>query len=178
MKLPAPRLLLLPWLLSVSAFAGTRPNVLLLCVDDLKPNLGAYGDPWARTPHLDRLAGRGMRFDLAFCNQSVCSPSRNNLLLGSRSTSLGIYGLAQNFRQAVPGAVTLTQHFMKHGWRAEAVGKILHTGHGNRDDAASWSVPTVVEKVVEYLDPANSANGSSRRCRRRRGASGSSTRRC
>jgi iduronate 2-sulfatase len=159
MKLPAPRLLLLPWLLSVSAFAGTRPNVLLLCVDDLKPNLGAYGDPWARTPHLDRLAGRGMRFDLAFCNQSVCSPSRNNLLLGSRSTSLGIYGLAQNFRQAVPGAVTLTQHFIKHGWRAEAVGKILHTGHGNRDDAASWSVPTVVEKVVEYLDPANSANG-------------------
>jgi iduronate 2-sulfatase len=159
MKFPAPSLFLLPLLLGAHAVAGTRPNVLLLCVDDLKPNLGCYGDPWARTPQLDRLAGRGLRFDLAFCNQSVCAPSRNNLLLGSRSTSLGIYGLAHNFRQAVPNAVTLTQHFMRHGWRAEAVGKILHTGHGNRDDAASWSVPTQVEKVVEYLDPANSANG-------------------
>jgi iduronate 2-sulfatase len=159
MKLLATGLILLPLLLGPHAVAAPRPNVLLLCVDDLKPNLGCYGDPWARTPQLDRLAGRGLRFDLAFCNQSVCSPSRNNLLLGSRSTSLGIYGLAQNFRQAVPDAVTLTQHFMRHGWRAEAVGKILHTGHGNRDDAASWSVPTLVEKVVEYLDPANSANG-------------------
>lgn len=144
---------------ATAAGAPSRPNVLLICVDDLKPNLGCYGDPLAKTPHLDRLAARGMRFDLAYCNQSVCAPSRNNLMLGTRSTSLGIYGLAQNFRQAVPNAVTITQHFMQHGWRAEAIGKILHTGHGNTDDAASWSVPTQKEKVVEYLDPKNSAGG-------------------
>ena len=131
-----------------AAAAGERPNVLLICVDDLKPALGCYGDPLAKTPNIDRLAARGMRFDMAYCNQSVCAASRNNLLLGSRSTSLGIYDLSQNFRKAVPDAVTMTQHFMKHGYRAEAVGKILHTGHGNEDDAASWSVPTVVEKVV------------------------------
>jgi iduronate 2-sulfatase len=142
-----------------SAAAADRPNVLLICVDDLKPVLGCYGDRWARTPHIDRLAARGMQFDLAYCNQSVCAPSRNNLLLGTRSTSLGIYDLSQNFRTAAPDAVTLTQHFMKHGWRAEAVGKILHTGHGNRDDATSWSVPTKIEKVVEYLDHKNSADG-------------------
>ena len=142
-----------------AAAAGERPNVLLICVDDLKPALGCYGDPLAKTPNIDRLAARGMRFDMAYCNQSVCAASRNNLLLGSRSTSLGIYDLSQNFRKAVPDAVTMTQHFMKHGYRAEAVGKILHTGHGNEDDAASWSVPTVVEKVVEYLDPENSADG-------------------
>ncbi|MBI5691303.1 MAG: sulfatase [Verrucomicrobia bacterium] len=136
-----------------------RPNVLLICVDDLKPNLGCYGDTQARTPNLDRLAARGTRFDLAYCNQAVCAPSRNNLMLGSRSTSLGIYGLSTHFRLAVPQAVTLTQHFMRNGWRAEAVGKILHTGHGNHDDDASWSVPTQKDKVVEYLDPANSANG-------------------
>lgn len=139
--------------------AATRPNVLLLCVDDLKPTIGCYGDKLAITPNLDRLAARGVRFEHAFCNQSVCAPSRNNLLLGSRSTSLGIYGLDRNFRTAVPNAVTMTQHFMKHGYRAEAVGKILHTGHGNHDDDASWSVPTHKEKVVEYLDPKNSANG-------------------
>lgn len=68
--------------------SGSRPNVLLLCVDDLKPVLGCYGDTLAKTPNLDRLASRGMRFDLAYCNQAVCAPSRNNLMLGSRSTSL------------------------------------------------------------------------------------------
>jgi iduronate 2-sulfatase len=138
---------------------SAQPNVLLLCVDDLKPAIGCYGDKLAITPNLDRLAARGVRFERAFCNQSVCAPSRNNLLLGSRSTSLGIYGLDRNFRTAVPNAVTMTQHFMKHGYRAEAIGKILHTGHGNHDDDASWSVPTHKEKVVEYLDPKNSANG-------------------
>ena len=141
-----------------SARAETR-NVLLLCVDDLKPALGCYGDTLAKSPNIDRLASRGVRFDLAFCNQSVCAPSRNNLLLGSRSTSLGIYGLDRNFRTAVPDAVTMTQHFMRHGYRAECVGKVLHTGHGNRDDDASWSVPSLKEKVVEYLDPKNSAGG-------------------
>jgi iduronate 2-sulfatase len=149
-------LLFLPWTLHA---APARPNVLLICVDDLKPALGCYGDRLAKTPNLDRLAARGMRFDLAYCNQSVCAPSRNNLLLGSRSTSLGIYGLSQNFRTAVPDAVTLPQHFMRHGYRTEAIGKVLHTGHGNHDDDASWSVPAVKEKVVEYLDPRNSADG-------------------
>jgi iduronate 2-sulfatase len=139
--------------------AATRPNVLLLCVDDLKPALGCYGDTWARTPNLDRLAARGVRFERAYCNQSVCAPSRNNLLLGSRSTSIGIYDLSRNFRTAVPDAVTLPQYFRRHGYHAEAVGKILHTGHGNHDDADSWSVPSLPEKVVEYLDPANSAGG-------------------
>lgn len=139
--------------------SAERPNVLLICVDDLKPALGCYGDPLAKTPHLDRLAARGMRFELAYCNQSVCAPSRNNLMLGSRSTSLGIYSLSRNFRASWPNAVTMTQHFMRQGYRAEAIGKILHTGHGNRDDAASWSVPTKIEKVIEYLDPENSAGG-------------------
>lgn len=136
-----------------------RPNVLLICVDDLKPNIGCYGDALAKTPNLDRLAARGMRFDLAYCNQAVCAPSRNNLLLGSRSTSLGIYSLSENFRTAVPDAVTLPQYFMKNGWRTEAIGKILHTGHGNHDDGASWSVAAIKEKVIEYLKPENSANG-------------------
>jgi len=152
---------LLPILLALvaSLSAAEKPNVLLICVDDLKPVLGCYGDQLAKTPNLDRLAARGMRFDLAYCNQAVCAASRNNLLLGSRSTSLGIYDLGTNFRRAVPDAVTLPQYFMKNGYRAEAVGKILHTGHGNDDDTASWSVPTVIPKVIEYLDPKNSANG-------------------
>ncbi|HUR59597.1 MAG TPA: sulfatase-like hydrolase/transferase, partial [Opitutaceae bacterium] len=130
-----------------------RPNVLLICVDDLKPALRCYGDPLAKTPNIDRLAARGLRFDAAYCNQAVCAPSRNNLMLGSRSTSLGIYNLSTNFRVAVPEAVTLTQYFMRHGWRAEGMGKILHVGHGNTNDDASWSVPFHPEKLVEYIVP-------------------------
>ena len=144
---------------TLGADSAARPNILLICVDDLKPVLGCYGDPLAKTPNIDRLAARGMRFDLAYCNQSVCAPSRNNLLTGSRSTSLGIYSLSRNFRESVPDAVTLPQYFMRHGWRTEAIGKILHTGHGNRDDEASWSVPPVHDKIVEYRDPKNSAGG-------------------
>lgn len=147
------------WLACSLASALNRPNVLLLCVDDLKPTLGAYGDARAKTPNLDRLAARGMRFDLAYCNQAVCAPSRNNLMLGTRSTTLGIYDLGTNFRRALPDAVTLTQYFMRHGWRAEGIGKVYHTGHGNHDDAASWSVPFQTDKVVEYVRPENSADG-------------------
>ena len=139
--------------------AQDRPNILLILVDDLKPAIGCYGDPLAKTPNIDRLAARGVRFERAYCNQAVCAPSRNNLLLGTRSTSLGIYSLGQNFRQAAPDAVTMPQFFMRHGYRAESVGKVLHTGHGNHDDPNSWSVPSLHEKVVEYLLPANSAGG-------------------
>jgi iduronate 2-sulfatase len=118
-----------------------RPNVLLVCVDDLKPLLGSYGAPTIRTPNVDRLAARGVRFERAFCNQAVCAPSRNALMTGLRSTSLGIYDLATNFRVAAPAAVTVAQYFQQQGWRTEALGKIMHRGHGNREDAASWSVP-------------------------------------
>ena len=138
---------------------GQKPHILLICVDDLKPALGCYGDPLAKTPNLDRLASRGMAFDKAYCNQAVCAPSRYNLMLGSRSTSLGLYGLGKPFREVYPDAVTMSQYFRRHGWRAEGIGKIFHFGHGNTGDPESWSVPPHREPVVEYLLPENSADG-------------------
>jgi iduronate 2-sulfatase len=144
---------------TVCAQEVKRPNVLLICVDDLKPALGCYGDSLAKTPRIDQLASRGIRFDMTFCNQAVCAPSRYNLMLGVRSTTLGLYGLNTPFRKAAPDAVTLTQYFMRHGWRAEGIGKVLHIGHGNTDDASSWSSPFHSEKVVEYAQPENSAGG-------------------
>lgn len=140
-------------LLAVPLFAadGVRPNVLLVCVDDLKPLLGAYGSPTIRTPNVDRLAARGVRFDRAYCNQAVCAPSRNALMTGLRSTSLGIYDLATNFRVSAPDAVTVAQYFQRNGWRTEALGKIMHRGHGNREDAASWSVPHWAPRGGNYV---------------------------
>lgn len=127
-----------------------RPNVLLILVDDLKPVLGCYGDPAARTPCLDRFAAGSLRFDLAYCNQAVCAPSRFSLMLGSHSTSTGLYSLGSRLRDAVPDAVTLPQHFAGHGYRTESLGKVFHVGHGNTGDPASFSVPHFPEKVIEY----------------------------
>jgi len=132
-----------------------RPNVLLICVDDLKPALGCYGDAAARTPHIDRLAARGVRFDAAFCNQAVCSPSRNALLVGLRPQTLGIYDLGTNFRRAVPTIRTLPQLFGDAGWRTASLGKVFHIGHGNRGDDASWHEPPFRGRTVHYVLPEN-----------------------
>lgn len=137
------------------ALAANRPNVLLICVDDLKPLLGCYGDPLAVTPHIDRLAARGVRFERAYINQAVCAPSRNALMLGLRPESIGIYDLPTNFRHAAPDAITMAQHFRQHGYRTEALGKVMHNGHGNSEDAASWSVPHWRPGGLVYALPAN-----------------------
>lgn len=137
-----------------------RPNILLILVDDLKPALGCYGDTAARTPNIDRLAARGMRFDLAYCNQAVCAPSRFTLMLGSHSTSTGLYGLGSTLRKMLPDAVTMPQHFAKHGqYRTESLGKVFHIGHGNEGDPVSFSVPHLKDKVIEYLDPQSTDGG-------------------
>lgn len=147
------------WILAVSAASpgaadNQRPHVLLICVDDLKPLLGTYGDRTIKTPHIDRLAARGTRFDRAYCNQAICAVSRNALMTGLRPTTVGIYDLSTNFRVATPDAVTVAQYFQRHGWRTESLGKVMHRGHGNHEDAASWSVPHFIPKAATYVTEA------------------------
>ncbi len=148
---------LLLWLMPLAR--AEKPNVLLLLVDDLKPAMGCYGDRHAITPAMDALAARGMRFDLAYCNQAVCAPSRFTLMLGSHSTSTGLYGLGSQLRQVLPDAVTMPQHFTKHGYRTESLGKVFHIGHGNLGDPKSFSIPHFHDKVIEYLDPESTDGG-------------------
>lgn len=145
--------------LVLAAQAAERPNVLLILVDDLKPSLGCYSDPVAKSPNIDRLANRGMKFEMAYCNQAVCAPSRFTLMLGSHATSTGLYGLGSQLRQRVPDAVTLPQFFAGHGYRTESLGKVFHIGHGNQGDPASFSVEHFHDKVIEYADPASTDGG-------------------
>jgi iduronate 2-sulfatase len=81
-------------------------------------------------------------------------------MTGVRPTTLGIYDLGTNFRLASSNAVTLSQYFMRHGYRAEALGKIFHVGHGNHEDPASWSVPHFQAKSIAYMLPESRANQS------------------
>lgn len=148
-------------LIALPCLAGTeeRPNVLMILVDDLKPILGCYGDAHAKTPNIDRLATRGMRFERAYCNQAVCAPSRFTLMLGSHSTSTGLYGLGSKLREKVPDAVTLPQYFAKHGYHVEGMGKVFHVGHGNEGDPDSFPNGFVKDKVIEYVDPKSTSGG-------------------
>jgi iduronate 2-sulfatase len=156
-RLVAVLVLFLP--LSQLANAAEKPNVLMILVDDLKPAIGCYGDGAAKTPNIDALAGQGMRFDLAYCNQAVCAPSRFTLMLGSHSTSTGLYGLGSQLREIVPEAVTLPQYFAKHGYHTQSLGKVFHIGHGNHGDPESFEEPHFYEKVIEYVDPASTDGG-------------------
>lgn len=164
MRVLATALAIIPGAGSASAATGEparqKPNVLLICVDDLKPLLGCYGSKTVKSPNIDRLAAAGVVFDHAYCNQAVCAPSRNTLMTGVRPSTLGIYDLGTNFRDKAPEAVTLPQNFMNHGWRTEAVGKLFHVGHGNHEDPASWSVPHWGVKSIEYALPESHEGGN------------------
>jgi arylsulfatase A-like enzyme len=114
------------------------PNVLFIAVDDLRPEIGAYGNPHIRTPHIDRLAESGVTFLQAHVQQAVCNPSRASLMTGLRPDSLRVWDLQTDFRETVPDVVTLPQHFMRNGYRAIAIGKIYHNVI---PDSVSWSEP-------------------------------------
>jgi iduronate 2-sulfatase len=126
------------------AAAAQRPNVLFIAVDDLRTNLGCYGDPIAITPHLDQLAARGRLFRHAYCQIAVCNPSRASVMTGRRPDTLQVWDLATHFRAQVPDVVTLPQHFKHHGYHTEAIGKIYHDPPKFRD-APSWSVPAQLD---------------------------------
>jgi len=132
--------------------APQRPNILFIAVDDLRPELGAYGHPEIKSPHIDRLAARGVVFDRAYCQQGVCSPTRSSLLTGTRPDTTKVWDLITHFRDALPDVVTLGQHFKNNGYFVQGMGKIYH---GSLDDAPSWSVPWGTPDAVTYALPEN-----------------------
>lgn len=112
-------------------------NVLLIISDDLRAEMGCYGSPVAQTPHLDRLAATGVRFDKAYCQFPLCNPSRSSMLTGLRPTTVGVLGNRTWFGATRPTAVSLTQHFRNQGYATWRAGKIFH---GGIDDTKSWTL--------------------------------------
>ena len=118
--------------------AADQPNVLFIAVDDLRPELGCYGNTIVKSPNIDRLASRGIVFNHAYVQQAVCSPSRTSLMTGLRRDVTKVWDLETHFRVAQPECVTLPQYLKANGYHCAALSKIYHKGF---EDGRSWSEP-------------------------------------
>ncbi|MFC4873290.1 sulfatase [Negadavirga shengliensis] len=107
-----------------------KPNVLFIAIDDLNDWIGALNThPQVKTPHIDRLAAKGMLFTNAHAQAPLCNPSRVSIMTGLRPSTTGIYNLSPHHRDVAftKNAVTLPQYFEKHGYRTLSNGKIFHS---------------------------------------------------
>ena len=147
--------------------ASDRFNVLFVAVDDLRPILGCYGDRTVLTPNIDRLAQRGMVFNRAYCQEAVCSPSRASLITGLRPDAIRVWDLKAHFRDTVPQAITLPQHFKNHGYFTRSIGKILHGNGRPAKDPPSWSGAPLYDvthdAATRYALPTNLAGSGLKR---------------
>lgn len=122
---------------SLGLSAQEQPNVVVFLVDDLRTELGCYGDQTVKSPNIDALAKDGVLFQKAYAQQALCAPSRMSLMSGLRPETFGIYSLFTSFRSVHKEVVTLPQFFKSNGYKTVSVGKVYH--HGN-DDKESWSI--------------------------------------
>ncbi len=142
--------------LAAADTAQSKPNVLFIVVDDLRPELGCYGKDYIQSPNIDALAKSGMVFNRAYCQQAVCSPSRSSVMTGTRPDTTKVWDLVTHFRVALPEVVTLGQHFKNNGYFVQGMGKIFH---GGLDDPQTWSVPWQTPKAPIYAQLENVALG-------------------
>jgi len=144
-----------------SGAAESRPNVLFIISDDLNNSLGCYGHSQVKSPNIDRLAERGVRFESSYCQFPLCGPSRNSMLTGLYPNSSGILRNGQIFRQTIPQQLSLPHAFRRAGYFAARIGKLYHynvpksVGTNGHDDPGSWELelnPAGCDRLLEEPD--------------------------
>jgi N-sulfoglucosamine sulfohydrolase len=131
-KVPTTRSLYLLLLILPEVFLFSRcsyeqeksdsPNILWIVTEDISPALGCYGDEYAKTPNLDELAGRGIRYDYAYATAPICAPSRSSLITGLYATSLGTQHLRTEVK--IPDYIkTFPVHLKEAGYFVSNYGK-------------------------------------------------------
>ncbi len=127
---------------------GKKPkNVLFIIVEDLKNIMGCYGNPVVQTPHLDRLAQKGVIFDRAYCQFPVCNPSRTSFLTGLRPDKTRVLDNVILWNTHITNHVTLPKLFRNNGYQTVGLGKIFH-GRGKHDDPQAWDVNLDFEQTT------------------------------
>ena len=146
-------------LVPLGVLAADKPNVLFISIDDLRPSLGCYGDPIAKTPNIDRLSSTARQFNRAYCMQAVCGPSRTAVLTGRLPDNTGVWHNRNRFRERHPDLVTLPQLFKDNGYHTEGLGKVF-SGNPKELDPQSWSVPEILhlDGWNNYAFPKNGSN--------------------
>src|SRR5262249_15114061 len=103
------------------------PNVLFIAIDDLNHWVGyLHRNEQVKTPNLDRLARRGVRFTHSYCASPLCNPSRTAVLSGLRPSTSGVYGNGHDWREVIAENLTVTTEFRKGGYYVAGAGKAYH----------------------------------------------------
>ncbi len=126
-------------------------NVLFFAVDDLNNRVGTYGKP-VKSPNIDGLAASGVRFDRAYCQYPLCNPSRSSLLTGVRPPRTRVMGNTTWFRETMPDAVTLPQHFRENGFYTAVTGKVFHDGLNDDKGEENLQDYRIASAAIEYLE--------------------------
>lgn len=144
-----------------------KPNVLFLVVDDLRPQLGCYGQKQMHSPNIDRLAAEGVLFERSFCMVPTCGASRASLMSGIRPTKDRFVNYMARADHDVPHATTLNTQFKNHGYYTISNGKIFHYP---ADNAGGWSEPAWRPKRgIQYALPASQKKAKENAKKRKRG---------
>ncbi|MEM9160359.1 MAG: sulfatase [Verrucomicrobiota bacterium] len=125
----------------VGAASMDKPHVLFISIDDLRPDLASFGNAEVVSPNIDRLAEEGVAFRRAYCQQSLCGPSRLSVMTGVYPDGLGIWGMSGGYkiewRETRSEFTSLPEEFRKNGYKAVGLGKIYDSRLG-LDLKHSW----------------------------------------
>ena len=146
--------------------SAAKKNVLFIAVDDLRPQLGAYGHSEMKTPNIDQLASRSILFEKAYCQLAVCSPSRTSMLTGRRPDTNHVWEIDNDeYWRHFTNATTIPQYFKENSYITIGMGKVFHPGvpNGFDDVKYSWSpegLPYYHSPLQEKFGPAHFHNKS------------------